>query len=148
MIPGTEGLFQVRRTARSPASRPSIARSRRRAPSGVSIPRYDRASVRPRIVHLGAEPSTILSCDNLPGNGQVLRLAMDGSRKIPNMIARPLAETIRAGRPMRAMALALQEIFGTEIPRSAAFVETLAGSLGRLYAEGARATLRKFLRGG
>ncbi len=123
---------------------------------------------------------------------QVLRLTMDGSKKIPNMIARPLAETIRAGRPAPAMALAiagwirflagtdeegrpipiedplaqklsdaarrgradprpflaLQEIFGAEIPRSAAFVDTLAGCLGRLYAEGTRATLRAFLQEG
>jgi mannitol 2-dehydrogenase len=38
---------------------------------------------------------------------QVLRLAIDGSKKISNMIAPPLAETIRAGRPARCMALAI-----------------------------------------
>ena len=65
---------------------------------------------------------------------QVTRLAMDGSKKVPNMIVKPLAETLRAGRPFGAMALALagwiRFLAGTDEEGKAVVVEDpLAESL-------------------
>ena len=41
-------------------------------------------------------PHNVVRFSNPAIKDQILRLAMDGSKKIPNMIARPLAETIRS----------------------------------------------------
>jgi fructuronate reductase len=155
-------------------------------PTLQPVPGIDLSSYKDELVRRFSNPAI---------KDQMLRLAMDGSKKIPNMIARPLAETIRAGRSHRSIALsiagwmrfltgsdeqgqpipiedplgtklteaarkslrpgaidprpflALGEIFGDEIPRSAAFVATLTHWLNRLSAKGARSTLQAFLRG-
>jgi len=152
----------------------------------AAVPGIDLAAYKDELVRRFSNPAI---------KDQVVRLAMDGSKKIPNMIARPLAEALGAGLPVRSMALAiagwirfltgadedgrpipiedplgpeltkaaqascrpgavdprpflaLRAIFGEEIPRSAGFVQALTSWLTRLIDNGARATLRAFLRG-